>query len=201
MLFSVATVSTAQSTNISFFSSLTPSDWIQLTGIIISTITSIVTFVISTFALWQNSKMIEDSSRPVISVYTQRIIYNNKASLYLVIKNFGHSTAYMTKFWTDTDFSKSYGFNAPRNYLEDLNHCIIAPGQSRICYLDYTSIPESVRFSLSYHSNSKKGKIYSEDFTIDLKAAVSMPTEGPASNTASDSRIASVLENMLFKDL
>ncbi len=56
-----------------FFNSLNPSDIIQLFGIIASLITSIVAITISLVTLRQNSKMIEDASRPIISIYGESI--------------------------------------------------------------------------------------------------------------------------------
>ena len=53
---------------------------------------SVVTVVIT---LRQNNKMIEESTRPFISVYTDEINAGNPF-FYLVIKNFGKSTAYIT---------------------------------------------------------------------------------------------------------
>ena len=52
---------------------LSTSDWIQLLGIIASLVTSIIAIFISIFTLRQNSKMIEASSRPVLSIYGEAI--------------------------------------------------------------------------------------------------------------------------------
>lgn len=166
-----------------------------------STILAIIPIIISVLTLLQNNKMIEESTRPVISVYTQRIYYNNRSSLYLVVKNFGSSTAYMTKFTAEPNLNDCYGFQAPRNYIDDLNSCVIAPNQSRICYLEYKALPEKVKFSLEYHSNAKRKKKYVDEITIDLKAATSMPMEGPSQDMNHSARIASALESILFKDL
>lgn len=65
---------------------------------------SVVTVVIT---LRQNNKMIEESTRPFISVYTDEINAGNPF-FYLVIKNFGKSTAYITKFEYDFDFNGCY---------------------------------------------------------------------------------------------
>ena len=65
---------------------------------------SVVTVVIT---LRQNNKMIEESTRPVISVYTDEINAGNPF-FYLIVKNFGKSPAYITKFEYDFDFKGSY---------------------------------------------------------------------------------------------
>lgn len=108
---------------------------------------SVVTVVIT---LRQNNKMIEESTRPFISVYTDEINAGNPF-FYLVIKNFGKSTAYITKFEYDFDFNGCYKIRNDRDYLQQLNNAVLAPGQSRICTLDYQRIDRAVTFTLEYH--------------------------------------------------
>lgn len=128
---------------------------------------SVVTVVIT---LRQNSKMIEESSRAILAIYGEST-NTGSPSFYFVIRNFGHSLAVITKFESDFDFSNCYGFKTARNCLLDLNGCSIAPGQSRICRLDYNSITRPITFNIEYRS---VGKTYSEQMTIDLKAGVDM---------------------------
>lgn len=113
---------------------------------------SVVTVVIT---LRQNNKMIEESTRPFISVYTDEINAGNPF-FYLVIKNFGKSTAYITKFEYDFDFNGCYKIRNDRDYLQQLNNAVLAPGQSRICTLDYQRIDRAVTFTLEYHSGAKR---------------------------------------------
>ena len=111
---------------------LTTSDLIQLVGILASLITSIIAIIISIVTTHQNSKMIEESSRAVIGIYGESI-NTGVPMFYMVVKNFGNSTATITKFESDFDFADCYTASSPtRNYIEDLSHCTIAPGQSRI---------------------------------------------------------------------
>lgn len=156
---------------------------------------SVVTVVIT---LRQNNKMIEESTRPVIAVYTDEINAGTPI-FYLVIKNFGKSPAHITKFEYDFDFRGCYKVQNDRDYLKLLNNSVLAPGQSRICMLDYHKIDKEVTFSLVYRSGS--GKVYFEKFTIDLKAGVSMlrskvSTKGEELNT-----ISYTLQEMLQKNL
>lgn len=58
---------------------------------------SVVTVVIT---LRQNSKMIEESTRPYVSIYFQPLFDTN----YLILKNFGNSTAKIDSFHTNVDF-------------------------------------------------------------------------------------------------
>ena len=56
------------------------SDIIEIIGIIASTTVSIVAIVISLITLKQNNKMIEESTRPVISIYSR--YFDQKLWLY-----------------------------------------------------------------------------------------------------------------------
>ena len=176
---------------------LSPSDWIQIFGIVLSTIASVVAIIISVITLRQNNKMIEESSRPVISIYTQSI-NPGVPMFYLVVKNFGHSPAYMCEFETDFDFSDCYGKSNVRNYLDDLKKCVIAPGQSKTCWLDFTKIARPVRFSIQYKSGTKK---YSETFDLDLKAAAGLPTSKYSTPNKELLSISYSLQEMLLRDL
>ncbi len=66
------------------FYSLSPSDTIQLLGIVASLITSLAAIIISLMTLRQNSKMIEDASRPVVSIYGE-CINVGPSTFYIVI--------------------------------------------------------------------------------------------------------------------
>lgn len=68
---------------------LSTSDWIQLLGIIASLVTSIIAIFISIFTLRQNSKMIEASSRPVLSIYGESI-NPGYPMFYIVVKTLDH---------------------------------------------------------------------------------------------------------------
>lgn len=176
---------------------LTVSDVIEAIGILVSLITSVVAIFISLKTLKQNSDMIEESTRPVISVYAQSI-NPGVPMFYLVVKNFGASTAYMESFDSDFDFSNCYKGKDSRNYIEDLNKCVIAPNQSRTCFLDYQKVPDNVHFSIKYSSVSKT---YSEEFNVNLKAAASMPCMKFATKDKELLSISYSLQEMLLKGL
>ncbi|MCI8595122.1 MAG: hypothetical protein HFF09_07730 [Oscillospiraceae bacterium] len=156
---------------------------------------SVITVVIT---LRQNNKMLEESTRPFISVYTDEINAGNPF-FYLIVKNFGKSPAYITKFEYDFDFNGCYKIRNDKDYLKELNNAVLAPGQSRICMLDYAKIDKDVTFTLQYHSGAKK--VYSEKFTIDLKAGVSMPYGKVATEGKELRTISYTLQEMLQKSL
>lgn len=176
---------------------LTISDFIEIISIFTSLLTSIVAIVISIIALKQNSKMIEESSRAIIGIYSDSV-NPGTPMLYLVIKNFGNSVAIITKFDYDFDFSECYCYKAERDYLKDLTNCSIAPNQSRICRLDYQKLSRPVKFDIEYLSCGKK---YSDSFTVDLKAGVTMPNGKYATENKELKSISYTLQEMLTKHL
>lgn len=180
-----------------FCNSLTVSDIIEIIGIVASLLTSIVAITISVATLRQNSKMIEESTRAIIAIYGESI---NPGSpiFYFVIKNYGNSLATITKFNSDFDFSECYGVRSDRNWISDLNNCTIAPGQSRICKLDYNKITRPITFDIEYISSGKK---YSESMLIDLKAGTSMLTSKNATKNQELRTISYTLQEMLQKNL
>ena len=107
------------------------------TSTIVNIVLSVLSFILATVSvvtvvitLRQNSKMIEESTRPIVAIYTEEI--NSGIPLfYLVIKNFGKSTAYMTRFESDFDFAGCYKIANDRNYLKDLKNATLAPGNRR----------------------------------------------------------------------
>ena len=86
-----------------------------------------------------------------------------------------------------------------KDYLQQLNNAVLAPGQSRSCTLDYQRINKAVTFTLEYHSGAKK--TYSDKFTMDLKAGVSMPYGKVATEGKELRTISYALQEMLQKNL
>ena len=84
---------------------MTTTDIIEIIGIIASTTVSIVAIVISVMTLKQNSKMIEESTRPYVVVCGKTANYQ-EPRFYLIIKNYGSSGAIITKFICDHDLAE-----------------------------------------------------------------------------------------------
>ena len=118
--------------------------------------------------------------------------------LFIVIKNFGNSPAIIHKFDYDFDFTDCYKFRSERDYLKDFVGSTLAPGQSRICALDYTKLTRPVTFSLEYQSGLKK---YHETFTVDLQAGVNIPVPKNATSGKELHTISYTLQEMLQKNL
>ncbi|SEW38705.1 hypothetical protein [[Clostridium] fimetarium] len=175
---------------------MTISDKIQLGTIITTTAFSIIAIIISIRTLRQNSKMLEESTRPVLSIYGESIDTGNP-SLYLVIKNFGTSTATISKFYYDFDFTNCYCTKGI-DFLGKLKNCTIAPGQSRICLLEQRYIDRPVKFDIEYKSTTRT---YNESFTVDIKAGVGMPSSKNKTPDMELQTISFTLQEMLQKNL
>ena len=79
-------------------------------------VTSIIIVVIT---LKQNNKMLEESSRPVMSIFTQTLTFGSP-EIYLVVKNYGHSSAFIESLIADFDFTKCCKIHDSKNHIEDL---------------------------------------------------------------------------------
>lgn len=181
-----------------FNTNLDLSDLIAICGIVASLLTSIVAIVISVKTLRQNSRMIEETSRAIIGIYSDSVYTGSAPALYFVVKNFGRSQATITKFDYNFDFTSCYTFDAPRDFLKDLVNCTIAPRQSRICQIDYSKLSRPITFDIEYMSC---GNLYHDTFTIDLKAGVAMPVTKSATKDKELRSISYTLQEMLTKHL
>ena len=80
---------------------LDASNFIQLLGILVSLLTSVIAIIISLKSIKQNSEMIKNASKPVISIYIDAITICEQTSFF-VLKNFGTSPAKITHFTYDS---------------------------------------------------------------------------------------------------
>ena len=161
MFLTIATAASIDSGASSFFSSLSPSDWIQIFGIIISTATSIVAIAISLLTLRQSNKMIEESTRPNIQIYPVHL----NGIVYIIIKNFGNSEAIIDDITCSHSFTEAEYFgDIDGNEFTKLHGALFCPGYSARCPLAaYAVANETYEFKVSYHSSEKK---YYADFAF-----------------------------------
>ena len=148
---------------------------------------SVVTVVIT---LRQNSVMLENSSRPYVSVYGDTITCGSLC-FYIIIKNFGQSSALITSLNCDVDLSR-FSFVETRNPFSHMENTVLAPNQSLKCALNHTVLfnagISSINFEVSYKNNSKE---YHESYSINLDAfsnlcCVRSSNEGRELKTISD---------------
>lgn len=143
------------------------SNLISLIGIIVSSIISVISIIIAILTLKQNSKMIEESTRPYISIYSETT-YFESTDYYLIIKNFGSSGAKITKFSSEIDLLECSLDNSHRPF-ENIENTFLAPNQSLKCNLDAYKMHKKKIGSLEFHIEYQSGrKKYSDDFSINL---------------------------------
>lgn len=147
---------------------LTVSDVIEIVGIIASLITSIVAIAISVKTLKQNSRMIEDSTRPYVSVYIGNT-YFSTVNLYLIIKNFGSSSAVINGFETNIDLTP-YAYDKNRVPFTNIIGTTLCPGESMQYPIKLENAPDNLKtlkISLKYQSDTHQ---YNEDICLNLSA-------------------------------
>lgn len=140
-------------------STLQTSEIIDLFGIIASIFLSLVAIVIAVLTLRQNSKMLEESTRPYICI-TFDIIKLSSQIPRFIIKNYGQTGACITDFqypeiFKTCDFGASH-FNKQFDLVKGL---FLAPQQSFT--ISIFKVPEEindVEFTISYKANKKNYK-------------------------------------------
>ena len=157
---------------------------------------SVITVVIT---LKQNSKMIENSTRPYIVVYSATTNVQSP-NYYLCVKNFGQSGAIVTSFSCDHDL-KDYSYDSHYVPFKHLPNTFIAPNQSFISNVDVEKLfedPHPLTFTIGYSSGNKH---YSDKFEINIEADSDLiqtraNTPGQEYRTISYS-LQNILEKML----
>lgn len=134
---------------------------------IISSLIALIAVVISIATLQQNRNMLEESTRPYITVYVTETNFQ-KPTKYLVVKNFGKTGALITKFKTNPDllvYTRSPGLR-PFGKIEN---SFLAPDQSHVCNIDFETARNycNVSFEILYETKYKK---HSDSITLNLTA-------------------------------
>lgn len=154
-----------------FFSSLSPSDYVELLGIIASVLTGLVAIIISILTLRQNSKMIEESSRPYVTLYSGTTYFQN-IGYFLILKNFGQSGAVITSFSCSHDLSKySYDSSPTRRIpFENIVGTFLAPNQAVKAAIKPNDLPKDAPFVFKIEYSSTSNKKYFEQVEINCAA-------------------------------
>lgn len=151
-----------------FVLQLSPSDLIQIAGIIVSLICSLIAIAISLKTLKQNSKMIENSTRPYIGIYIAST-YIRDVSCYLVVKNFGQSAATIRSFTYDFDLAKLSDFSE-REPFKNIEGSTLMPQQSNKCVFGLHEALEEVK-QINFHVVYSSGlHTYTDDICVSLNS-------------------------------
>lgn len=150
-------------------SSLPSADIISIIGIITSTIASIVAIIISVLTLIQNSKMIENSTRPYIAVYGASTHVGTNPHYYLIVKNFGQSAAKINTFVCKPNLAK-YSDSSYDNPFYKLSGTTMVPGQSFRCAINIAALQEDVEDLVIDLAYSCGKHTYSEKYQVHISA-------------------------------
>ena len=140
------------------------SDWIELFGIIISMAVGIVSIIISCNSLKQNSIMIEEATKPYITIYG-KMVYLGVAKYVLIIKNFGASSGTITSFSCNQALQKTALFKY-KNPFEHIVGTTLAPSQSVCCEFNLETIKNEQVEPLVFEVAYKGVKEYPKDTII-----------------------------------
>lgn len=155
---------------------------------------SVVTVVIT---LRQNHKMIENSTRPYVAIYS-RVTNFQEPFYYLVLKNFGQSKAKITGFSCNVNLKE---FSKDPNQVP-FQHIItteIMPHQSFVCVLDRLKLCGHVNvlnFDISYIAGVKK---YSESFCINVETDIELVSSRGATPGKELRNISYTLQDLVEK--
>lgn len=181
---------------------MTISDKIQLLGIIVSTITSLIAIWISVKTMRQNSKMLEESSRPYIGIYGVST-HIHQSVYYIIIKNFGQSAARIDSLTYDFDLAKLSLANGhdPFAFIDDAT---LMPGQSYRCAIKFQKILDNKLSLLHFYVKYSSGTHHYED-DISLKLNANLENfethQVPNKTIDADHIIAETLQDMHIKSL
>lgn len=137
---------------------------------ILSFLLAVISVVTVIITLRQNHKMIDNSTRPYVVIYSAVTNFQS-SNYYLCVKNFGQSGAIITKFACNIDLEK-YSYHKGKIPFKHLPNTFIAPGQSFICSINPLTLfkelgLDSLIFTIGYKFNSTE---YIDTFTINLQA-------------------------------
>lgn len=146
-------------------------------AVIISVVALIKTSIDNKKMIEANNKILEENSRPYISIYTETLIANRN-HFYIVIRNFGNTNAFIKEFKID-EKTKEMIKIGNKDYFSHLVNSQLAPGQS-ITHLVHTKIKDYddehiSDFDITYSSSHKT---YTEKFKFNLTINSKMPSIG-----------------------
>lgn len=175
-------------------------DWINVVLCILSFFLAAISVVTVVITLKQNSKMIEESSRPYISVYGEQTNFSSP-QFYIVLKNFGRTGAIIKSLECDIDLSK-YSYSTEVTPFQNIVGTMLAPNQNFICNIDSMQLStdnvEVLNFHIVYTANNKT---YDEKYPVNYQAVKKNITTKSATKDHELKTISYTLQEMVQKDL
>lgn len=180
---------------------MSTSDKIQLLGIVVSTLTSLIAIIISVCTIKQNTKMIEDSSRPYIGIYGMST-YICDRHYYIIIKNFGQSIARIESLSYDFDLA-NLALHDGFDPFSNIDGATLAPGQSYRCAIDFDKVPADkisfIHFHIKYSSSTHN---YEDEISLKIDGNLgNLEAHKTSKNTPVLEVISETLQDMHIKSL
>lgn len=176
---------------------LSTSDIIQLIGIIATLFTSLTAIVISIVSLRKNSKMIEESSRGYVTIYSAITNWDSPNN-YFIIKNFGNSSATIIEFESDYDLTKLSYFDDYSPFYKIIG-TTLAPNESLKYNIDFSNVKNLHEISISIKYKTLN-KIYADTISINIDA-ISTVVYSRSQKKNPESEIVHVLQDISEKML
>lgn len=143
------------------------SDWINVILCILSFILAVISVITVVITLKQNNKMIENSTRPYITIYGRVTNFQNPA-YYIVLKNFGQTGAIIEDFKCNIDLLE-FSYSKEHKPFEHIKNTFIAPTQSIISNINPIELSrkgiDCIKFNIKYSSGTKK---YEEEYIVNF---------------------------------
>lgn len=175
------------------------SDRIALFSAIASAMFSIISLIIVGITLSQNRHLIENATRPYLSLYGAVTNFQGP-QYYLVLRNFGQSAALITKFTSSVDLAvcSESKDGVPFEHIVGFN---LAPNQAIQVPVDYHKLAQATQkltITIDYLFGKK---CYSETAIINLPAHADYPITRASTNGADLKIISYTLQDIATRTL
>lgn len=175
------------------------SDWINAALAAMSFILALVSIKIAIDTLRQNREMIENATRPYLSIYGAVTNFQGP-QYYLVLRNFGQSAALITKFTSSVDLAvcSESKDGVPFEHIVGFT---LAPNQAIQVPVDYSKLVQTTQeltITIDYLFGKKR---YSETVVINLSAHADYPITRASTNGAELKIISYTLQDIATRTL
>ncbi|MCD2332908.1 hypothetical protein [Bacillus cereus] len=136
------------------------SDWIQISGIVVSTLVAITSIFIALKSLKLTRKSIEEANRPYVTCFVSSIDTGFRAK-YFVIKNFGKSGARIINI----EFNKNLPKLGRNGKIDSIINSLIAPNQKFMTTVP-SEMDDIVDVKITYEDSNNN--LFEESHTINF---------------------------------
>lgn len=135
----------------------------------LSIILGIISLLIALITVNQSNKMIEEQTRPYITIHGQKT-YLGLAKYFIIIKNYGTTAATIIKFDFDSTI-KDYILLHNYNPFEHIVNTTLAPGQSVFIELDLSKL-KGKNLVFEFDIKYKAIKKYKEKIILNVEGEI-----------------------------